>query len=116
MLLVDRQALSEHTTTSSSTKSVGQALRVSLVKPGAYLSESHQRKVPPVLLAFLAAGVGWDECSFDIFVQFIQVQITEDRAHDRALWRTTQRGVIVPAVYLHPADKYHRLTRRLLQG
>jgi hypothetical protein len=41
MLLVDRQALSEHTTTSSSTKSLGQALRVSLVKPGAYLSESY---------------------------------------------------------------------------
>jgi hypothetical protein len=40
LLLVDRQALSEHTTTSSSTKSLGQALRVSLVKPGAYLSES----------------------------------------------------------------------------
>ena len=43
MLLVDRQALSEHTTTSSSTKSLGQALRVSLVKPGAYLSESQIR-------------------------------------------------------------------------
>jgi hypothetical protein len=42
MLLVDRQALSEHTTTSSSTKSLGQALRVSLVKPGAYLSESYE--------------------------------------------------------------------------
>jgi len=41
MLLVDRQALSEHTTTSSFTKSLGQALRVSLVKPGAYLSESY---------------------------------------------------------------------------
>ena len=41
MLLVDRQALSEHTTTSSSTKSLGQALSVSLVKPGAYLSESY---------------------------------------------------------------------------
>jgi hypothetical protein len=40
LLLVDRQALSEHTTTSSSTESLGQALRVSLVKPGAYLSES----------------------------------------------------------------------------
>src|SRR5215471_4149971 len=38
---VDRQALSEHTTTSFSTKSLGQALRVSLVKPGAYLSESY---------------------------------------------------------------------------
>src|SRR5438270_7757493 len=44
MLLVDRQALSEHTTTSSSTKSLGQALRVSLVKPGAYLSESYVGK------------------------------------------------------------------------
>src|SRR5262249_40007 len=44
MLLVDRQALSEHTTTSSSTKSLGQALRVSLVKPGAYLSESYYHK------------------------------------------------------------------------
>src|SRR5262245_29982577 len=42
MLLVDRQALSEHTTTSSSTKSLGQALRVSLVKPGAYLSKSYR--------------------------------------------------------------------------
>src|SRR4030095_10849492 len=42
LLLVDRQALSEHTTTSSPTKSLGQALRVSLVKPGAYLSESQQ--------------------------------------------------------------------------
>src|SRR5438874_1240231 len=42
MLLVDRQALSEHTTTSASTKSLGQALRVSLVKPGAYLSESYR--------------------------------------------------------------------------
>src|SRR2546428_12442303 len=41
VLLVDRQALSEHTTTSSSTESLGQALRVSLVKPGAYLSESY---------------------------------------------------------------------------
>src|SRR5262245_8314452 len=41
MLFVDRQALREHTTTSSSTKSLGQALRVSLVKPGAYLSESY---------------------------------------------------------------------------
>src|SRR6266446_6085330 len=41
MLLVDRQALSEHTTTSSSTKSLGQALGVALVKPGAYLSESY---------------------------------------------------------------------------
>jgi hypothetical protein len=41
LLLVDRQALSEHTTTSSPTKSLGQALRVSLVKPGAYLSESY---------------------------------------------------------------------------
>jgi hypothetical protein len=41
MLLVDRQAPREHTTTSSSTKSLGQALRVSLVKPGAYLSESY---------------------------------------------------------------------------
>src|SRR5262249_14314241 len=41
MLLLDRQALSEHTTTSSFTKSLGQALRVSLVKPGAYLSESY---------------------------------------------------------------------------
>jgi hypothetical protein len=40
MLLVDRQALSEHTTTSSSAESLGQALRVSLVKPGTYLSES----------------------------------------------------------------------------
>ena len=38
---VDRQARSEHTPTSSSTESVGQALRVSLVKPGAYLSESY---------------------------------------------------------------------------
>src|SRR5215471_5851354 len=38
---VDRQALNEHTTTSSFTKSLGQALRVSLVKPGAYLSESY---------------------------------------------------------------------------
>ena len=45
MLLVDRQALSEHTTTSSSTKSLGQALRVSLVKPGAYLSESYRLEV-----------------------------------------------------------------------
>src|SRR2546429_6422339 len=44
MLLVDHQALSEHTTTSSSTKSLGQALRVSLVKPGAYLSESYSGK------------------------------------------------------------------------
>ena len=60
----------------------------------------HQRKVPPVLLAFLATGVGWDEFSFDIFVQFIQVQITEDGAHDRALWRTTQRGVIVPVLQI----------------
>src|SRR5215510_9813276 len=42
LLLVDRQALSEHTTTSSSTESFGQALRVSLVKPGAYLSESYR--------------------------------------------------------------------------
>src|SRR5215510_13447114 len=41
LLLVDGQALSEHTTTSSSTESFGQALRVSLVKPGAYLSESY---------------------------------------------------------------------------
>src|SRR5262245_23336818 len=41
MLLVDRQAPREPTTTSSSTKSLGQALRVSLVKPGAYLSESY---------------------------------------------------------------------------
>jgi len=40
MLLVDRQALSEHTTTSSPTESLGQALRVSLVKPGAYLSDT----------------------------------------------------------------------------
>ena len=47
MLLVDRQALSEHTTTSSSTKSLGQALRVSLVKPGAYLSESYFRAASP---------------------------------------------------------------------
>ena len=38
---MDRQAPREHTTTSSSTKSLGQALRVSLVKPGAYLSESY---------------------------------------------------------------------------
>ena len=45
MLLVDRQALSEHTTTSSSTESLGQALRVSLVKPGAYLSESYRLEV-----------------------------------------------------------------------
>src|SRR2546428_4927140 len=44
MLLVDRQARSEHTTTSSATKSLGQALRVSLVKPGAYLSESYSGK------------------------------------------------------------------------
>jgi hypothetical protein len=44
LLLVDRQALSEHTTTSSSTESLGQALRVSLVKPGAYLSESYSDK------------------------------------------------------------------------
>ena len=48
MLLVDRQALSEHTTTSSSTKSLGQALRVSLVKPGAYLSESYAGQSPEV--------------------------------------------------------------------
>src|SRR5262245_51863141 len=41
VLLVDRQALSEHTPTSSSTTSLGQALSVSLVKPGAYLSESY---------------------------------------------------------------------------
>jgi hypothetical protein len=34
-------SLSAHTTTSSFTKSLGQALRVSLVKPGAYLSESY---------------------------------------------------------------------------
>src|SRR5215471_4045294 len=47
MLLVDRQALSEHTTTSSSTKSLGQALRVSLVKPGAYLSESYRHYSDP---------------------------------------------------------------------
>jgi hypothetical protein len=40
MFLVDRQALNKHTTPSSSTESLGQALRVSLVKPGAYLSES----------------------------------------------------------------------------
>ena len=46
MLLVDRQAPSEHTTTSSSTKSLGQALRVSLVKPGAYLSESYDFMMP----------------------------------------------------------------------
>src|SRR4029450_9623619 len=44
LLLVDRQALSEHTTTSSSTESLGQALRVSLVKPGAYLSESYNNE------------------------------------------------------------------------
>src|SRR5215831_7444141 len=50
MLLVDRQALSEHTTTSSSTESVGQALRVSLVKPGAYLSESYARQRQSVVL------------------------------------------------------------------
>src|SRR5262245_62056160 len=46
MLLVDRQALSEHTTTSSPTESLGQALRVSLVKPGAYLSESYMLNEP----------------------------------------------------------------------
>src|SRR5262249_48140670 len=34
----------EHTTTSSSTESLGQALRVSLVKPGAYLSESYDER------------------------------------------------------------------------
>ena len=39
--LVDRQARSEPTTTSSSTASFGQALRGSLVKPEAYLSESY---------------------------------------------------------------------------
>src|SRR5262245_33147604 len=50
MLLVDRQALSEHTTTSSSTKSLGQALRVSLVKPGAYLSKSYQSPRLPLPL------------------------------------------------------------------
>ena len=61
---------------------------------------SHQRKVPPVLLAFLAAGGGWDEFSCDLFVQFIQGQLTEDGAHDRALWRTTQRGVIVPVLQI----------------
>src|SRR5712691_2351766 len=66
----------------------------SLLPP--FVGLSHQRKVPPVLLAFLAAGGGWDAFSFDIFVQFIQAQITEDGAHDRALWRTTTRGVIVP--------------------
>src|SRR5262245_17213238 len=42
LLLVDRQAFSEPTTTSSSTQSLGQALRVSLGKPGAYLSESYR--------------------------------------------------------------------------
>jgi len=50
MLLVDRQALSEHTTTSSSTQSLGQALRVSLVKPGAYLSESYGRRLHSALM------------------------------------------------------------------
>jgi transposase len=49
MLLVDRQALREHTTTSSSTKSLGQALRVSLVKPGAYLSENYAGQSIPVV-------------------------------------------------------------------
>jgi len=46
MLLLDRQALSEHTATSSFTESLGQALRVSLVKPGAYLSESYLGLTP----------------------------------------------------------------------
>ena len=58
----------------------------------------HQRNVPPVLLASLAAGVGWDECSCKICVQCIQGQITADGAYDRALWRTTQRGVRVPVL------------------
>jgi transposase len=49
MLLVDRQALREHTTTSSSPQSLGQALRVSLVKPGAYLSESYQAFLRTIL-------------------------------------------------------------------
>jgi len=38
------QALCEPTTTSSFTQSLGQALRVSLVKPGAYLSESYREE------------------------------------------------------------------------
>src|SRR5215831_6037145 len=66
----------------------------SLLPP--FVGLGHQRKVSSVLLAFLAAGIGWDEFSFDVFVQFIQVQITQEGAHNRALWRTTERGVIVP--------------------
>jgi Uma2 family endonuclease len=61
-LLVDRQALSEHTTTSSSTKSLGQALRVSLVKPGAYLSESYYMwefgKPPDVVIEIVSNTKG----------------------------------------------------------
>src|SRR5215467_11482464 len=47
VLLLDRQALSEHTTTSSFTQSVGQALRGSLIKPGAYLKDLVRGLCPP---------------------------------------------------------------------
>src|SRR6266571_2699972 len=70
----------------------------SLLPP--FVGLSHQRKVSPVLLAFLAAGVGWDAFSFDVFVQFIQVQITQEGAYDSALWRTTERCVVVPVLQI----------------
>src|SRR5215475_8658067 len=70
----------------------------SLLPP--FVGLGHQRKVSSVLLAFLAAGRGWDECAFDVFVQFIHVQITQEGAHNRALWRTTERGVIVPVLQI----------------
>src|SRR5215467_11484718 len=78
VLLLDRQALSEHTTTSSFTESLGQALRVSLVKPGAYLSESYRLK-PTIRLDTERISRREDEAG--CFVLLTNVPTAGDLAH-----------------------------------
>ncbi len=47
-------------------------------------------------LSSLSTGVCWNKCGFDEFVQFIQVDIGEQRAEYSPLWAATVGSMIAP--------------------